>query len=66
MTDRIKKYIPPNEINGTKVYVVADSAFMSHGEEWITLCPDTEGGDDRIWEFSLTTGRIIQTGASND
>lgn len=30
------------------------------GEEWITLYPE-DNSDDRLWEYSLTSGRILQT-----
>ena len=33
------------------------------GQRWVTLLP-VNGNDDRIWEFSVDTGRIIQTGGS--
>jgi hypothetical protein len=32
--------------------------MVSSSEEWVTLVP--EGDDERLWEFSLTTGRTVQ------
>lgn len=39
------------------VEVMGDPLLMN-GEEWVTLVP--EGDDDRLWEFSLTTGRTLR------
>lgn len=51
--------VPPKAVNGTLVHV-AGAVAMIRGEEWVTLAPEDEG-DDRLWEFSLKTGRIVQT-----
>lgn len=48
---------PPAEIEGTPVEVMGDPLSVN-GEEWVTLVPGDE--DDRLWEFSLTTGRIVR------
>lgn len=53
----------PTSIGGMSVEVVGDPMTIN-GEEWVTLMP---GGDDQseesdpIWEWSLTTGRLVQT-----
>jgi hypothetical protein len=50
-------HTPPSEVAGVEVYVCGDPLTVK-GEAWVTLSP--EGEDDRLWEFSLTTGRIVQ------
>lgn len=32
---------------------------MVRGEAWVTLLPEDDE-DSRIWEYSLTTGRILK------
>lgn len=52
-------YEPPATVpDGTPVEVIGDP-LETRGEQWVTLMP--EGDDERLWEFSLTTGRIVQT-----
>lgn len=51
----------PEEIDGAQVEVLdPDNVLEFNGERWVTLLPVDES-DERLWEFSLTTGRIIQT-----
>lgn len=54
-----KQHTPPTRIGDCEVYANGDPLTVN-GEEWLTLCPE-DGEDERLWEFSLTTGRIIQT-----
>jgi hypothetical protein len=35
-------------------------AIEVRGEQWITLIPK-DIDDERLWEFSLTTGRLVST-----
>jgi hypothetical protein len=49
----------PTSIGGTRVEPAGDPLTV-RGEEWLTLIPSDED-DERIWEFSLTTGRLLQT-----
>lgn len=51
-------HTPPAHIDGTPVEALP-TVLEANGEKWVTLMPP--GDDDRLWEFSLTTGRIIQT-----
>jgi hypothetical protein len=52
------RHEPPTEaIDGTPVVVIG-AVIKVGGEEWVTLVP--EGDDERLWEFSLTTGRMLQ------
>jgi hypothetical protein len=51
---------PPAKIGGTPVRPIQGSEVYYNEQTWITLIP-SEGEDSRVWEFSLTTGRIIQT-----
>jgi len=53
-------HTPPTEINGVPVTRISKSETHYHGQIWVTLIP-SEDEDSRIWEFSLTTGKIIQT-----
>lgn len=56
----IKSYRPlPQEIDGVPVQA-SGRALKVKGEVWQTMIAEDEF-DDRIWEFSLTTGRIIRT-----
>ena len=50
----------PTEINGTPVTRLSKTEIEFNGQTWIMLIP-SEGEDSRIWEFSLTTGKIVQT-----
>lgn len=54
------KLIPPTIINGVTIIALENTEHEYRGETWITLIPDDEE-DSRIWEFSLTSGKIIQT-----
>jgi len=49
----------PKEIDGVEVEKV-DEPMVVKGEKWVTLVPKNEN-DFRVWEFSLTSGRVIQT-----
>lgn len=51
------KHTPPTEWRGVPVEVIGNPILVN-GEEWVTLMPGE--GDDRLWEFSLTTGRTVQ------
>lgn len=53
-----KKHTPPTAMGDCEVYVCGDPMTVS-GEEWVTLSPESPD-DERLWEFSLTTGRIIK------
>lgn len=53
-------YTPPAEVDGVPVHRVSASEVTFNGQTWITLIP-REGEDSRMWEFSLTTGQIVQT-----
>jgi hypothetical protein len=53
-----KVYQPPSTVAGTTVEVMGEPLDFQ-GERWVTLVPP--GDDDRLWEWSLTTGRLIQT-----
>lgn len=48
----------PTKVDGVPVEVMGDPLTMN-GEQWVTLVP--EGDDDRLWEWSLTTGRLLLT-----
>lgn len=50
---------PPTTISGVQVSVTGDPMYLN-GETWLTLTPD-EDGDNRLWEFSTTTGRLVKT-----
>lgn len=52
------QHTPPSEWRGTPVYVCGDPLTV-RGESWVTLVPE-DASDERLWEFSLTTGRTIQ------
>lgn len=52
-------HTPPKEWRGTAVWVCGDPLTVN-GEDWVTLVPE-DTDDERLWEFSLTTGRTIQT-----
>lgn len=49
-------YPPPTTIDGSRVTPMGNPLDYS-GETWVTLVPGDD--DDRIWEWSLTTGRLI-------
>lgn len=53
-----KQHTPPTMVGGCEVYVCGDPLTVN-GEAWVTLVPE-EAEDERLWEFSLTTGRTIQ------
>lgn len=54
-----KQHTPPTTVSGCEVYVCGDPLTVK-GEDWVTLAPE-DGEDERLWEFSLTTGRTVQT-----
>ena len=54
-----KKHTPPTMVGCCEVYVCGDPLAVQ-GEEWVTLVPE-DSEDERLWEFSLTTGRTVQT-----
>lgn len=49
----------PRHVDGTPV-TPSGEPLISRGVTWVTLVPDDDD-DDRLWEWSPTTGRIIQT-----
>lgn len=51
-------HTPPEYIGTTKVEVLNDPLTVN-GEEWVTLMPADDPEDERLWEFSLTTGRAL-------
>lgn len=53
-------HAPPAYIHGAKIIILKDSQREYKGELWVTLLPEDEA-DDRIWEFSLTTGWLLKT-----
>ena len=59
MKTATKEKKPPAEILGTPVYQ-SGKGLVLQGETWVTLVPEDDY-DDRIWEFSLSTGRLIKT-----
>jgi hypothetical protein len=60
METNTTKNTPPTHVEGCEVYVCGDPLEF-RGEEWVTLSPEDET-DERLWEFSLTTGRIKTDG----
>lgn len=54
------KRVPPEKIKGVPVRAIPGTETEYNNQTWITLIP-SEGEDSRIWEFSLTTGKIVQT-----
>jgi hypothetical protein len=55
----IVQFEPPHDVKGTPVEALMNSKKPYQGEEWVTLIPLGEE-DPRLWEFSLTSGRVIQ------
>jgi len=49
----------PEQIDGEPV-CQSGKPLLHRGENWVTLVPEDDD-DERIWEFSLTSGRLIQT-----
>lgn len=49
----------PKTISGVPVFQSGDP-MKTHGEAWVTMVPEDDN-DGRLWEFSLTTGRILLT-----
>jgi hypothetical protein len=49
----------PKRIAGVPVEPHGGEPMELRGERWQTMIPKAED-DDRLWEFSLTTGRILQ------
>lgn len=60
LREEADQHQPPAMIDGAPVTRMTNSETEYRGQTWITLIP-SEGEDSRIWEFSLTTGKIIQT-----
>lgn len=57
---------PPTEVDGTPVYLLdPDTCLEFDGERWYTMLP-VDYEDERIWEWSATTGKIILTVEGND
>lgn len=56
---REKKLKRPEFIAGERV-IESGEPMVVKGELWHTLLTE-DGEDERIWEWSETTGRIIQT-----
>lgn len=51
----------PKSVDGVLVVYDPDAALMHVcGEDWVTLRP-ADNADPRLWEYSLTTYRIIRT-----
>jgi len=48
----------PSRIGDTPV-VKTGKPMKAKGEIWVTLIPEDES-DERIWEYSITTGRVLQ------
>jgi hypothetical protein len=57
---RRKSYPVPKRI-GTVRVIPSGEPLLVRGEKWITMVPEDYEENDRLWEFSTTTGRIIQT-----
>lgn len=55
----MKEHKPPTKIDGIPVES-CDDAITVRGQRWITLLPADES-IDRYWEFSLSTGRLIES-----
>jgi hypothetical protein len=53
-------YVIPSHVDGCPVTQGSQDVTVVKGEEWLLLVPIDEE-DDRLWEYSLTTGRIIKT-----
>lgn len=51
---------PPTKIGKTRVDYLEASLTTFRDKYWVTLIPLDEN-DDRIWEFCLYDGKIIQT-----
>lgn len=48
---------PPSKVDGVPVEVMGRP--LEHaGELWVTLVP--EGDDERLYEWSTTTGRLVE------
>ncbi len=50
-----RKFTAPDNVQGTPVF--KGSEMVMRGEIWVTLLPEQEA-DQRIWEYSLTTGKL--------
>lgn len=50
----------PTRIDGTLVESVGDPLDIGTGL-WVTLVPERDDEDTRVWEFDLISGRILQT-----
>ena len=56
-----KKHKPPSQIGGTAVKPVGKPTRLPDGY-WQTIVSVSDAEDDaRVWEFNVTTGRLIQT-----
>lgn len=60
--DQSRAKFPPSIIGKTPVVPNGEPIVMC-GESWVTLVPE-DSEDDRLWEFSVTTGRLILTRSS--
>ena len=56
-------YQPPRIFRGTPLREPGPPMELN-GEIWVTLTPEDEHSD-RIWEFSLTTGRLLGEANAN-
>lgn len=59
--DTKRQHTPPTSVDGVRVER-RDEELEWGGEIWVTLVP-VRTDDRRIWEFSLTTGRLVLTRA---
>lgn len=59
-------HTPPTSIKGTAV-VRGGEVVTIRGQQWVTLVPEADE-DTRLWEFSLSTGRLLlmQDGIDDD
>ncbi len=52
-------YRAPKHVCGARVRVSGNAPLLFKGELWKTLVP-VDPADDSLWEFSLTSGRILR------
>ena len=50
----------PDKIDNTFVTEAGAPDLPLRGETYVTMRP-VDNNDDRLWEYSLTTGRILRT-----
>ena len=55
-----RDYKVPTSVVGYKVRRDTGDIMVVRGERWVTLLP-VDPDVDRLWEFSLDTGRILLT-----